>query len=90
MATLSELSVWMEGGGPQLVRPNTISVMQLLVPPFRCIPSHGVLGQSARQYLGQQFYLRVYTTSTSIGDEYPIPKKAILCGRVAGCRTRPL
>ncbi|KAI8022746.1 hypothetical protein LOK49_LG03G03860 [Camellia lanceoleosa] len=37
----------------------------------------------ARQYLGQQFYLRVYTTSQSIRDEYPIPKNALLCGRAA-------
>ncbi|XP_031130335.1 L-ascorbate oxidase homolog [Ipomoea triloba] len=44
----------------------------------------------ARQYLGQQFYLRVYTTSTSLRDEYPVPKNAILCGRAAGRRTRPL
>ncbi|KAB1201724.1 T-complex protein 1 subunit beta [Morella rubra] len=34
----------------------------------------------ARQYLGQQFYLRVYTASTSLRDEYPIPKNALLCG----------
>ncbi|KAG9144429.1 hypothetical protein Leryth_022936 [Lithospermum erythrorhizon] len=44
----------------------------------------------ARQYLGQQFYLRVYTSSTSLRDEYPIPKNALLCGRAAGRRTRPL
>ncbi|KAJ0983031.1 hypothetical protein J5N97_011286 [Dioscorea zingiberensis] len=44
----------------------------------------------ARQYLGQQFYLRVYTPSTSLRDEYPIPKNALLCGRAAGRRTRPL
>lgn len=44
----------------------------------------------ARQYLGQQLYLRVYTPSTSIRDEYPIPKNARLCGRAAGRRTRPL
>ncbi|KAK2398353.1 L-ascorbate oxidase protein [Trifolium repens] len=44
----------------------------------------------ARQYLGQQFYLRVYTTSTSLRDEYPIPKNALLCGRAAGRHTRPL
>ncbi|KAF3525516.1 hypothetical protein F2Q69_00051702 [Brassica cretica] len=44
----------------------------------------------ARQYLGQQFYLRVYTTSTSLRDEYPIPKNALLCGRASGRRTRPL
>ncbi|KAH9693670.1 multicopper oxidase [Citrus sinensis] len=35
----------------------------------------------ARQYLGQQFYLRVYTASTSLRDEYPIPKNARLCGK---------
>ncbi|KAK8512596.1 hypothetical protein V6N12_075168 [Hibiscus sabdariffa] len=44
----------------------------------------------ARQYLGQQFYLRVYTTSTSLRDEYLIPKNALLCGRARGRRTRPL
>ncbi|KAE8652032.1 hypothetical protein Csa_018735 [Cucumis sativus] len=44
----------------------------------------------ARQYLGQQFYLRVYTPSTSLRDEYPIPKNALLCGRATGRRTRPL
>ncbi|GKU98094.1 hypothetical protein SLEP1_g11141 [Rubroshorea leprosula] len=44
----------------------------------------------ARQYLGQQFYLRVYTASTSLRDEYPIPKNAILCGRASGRSTRPL
>lgn len=44
----------------------------------------------ARQYLGQQFYLRVYTSTTSLRDEYPIPKNARLCGRAAGRRTRPL
>lgn len=38
----------------------------------------------ARQYLGQQFYLRVYTSSQSVRDEYPIPKNAILCGRAKG------
>ncbi|KAL1190059.1 L-ascorbate oxidase-like protein [Cardamine amara subsp. amara] len=44
----------------------------------------------ARQYLGQQFYLRVYTPSTSLRDEYPVPKNALLCGRASGRRTRPL
>ncbi|KAF8022636.1 hypothetical protein BT93_F0218 [Corymbia citriodora subsp. variegata] len=43
-----------------------------------------------RQYLGQQFYLQVYTTSTSLRDEYPIPKNALLCGRASGRTTRPL
>ncbi|VAH45443.1 unnamed protein product [Triticum turgidum subsp. durum] len=43
----------------------------------------------ARQYLGQQFYLRVWTPSTSWRDEFPIPKNALLCGRAAGRRTRP-
>ncbi|KAL3634904.1 hypothetical protein CASFOL_021958 [Castilleja foliolosa] len=44
----------------------------------------------ARQYLGQQTYLRVYTTSSSLRDEYPIPRNALLCGRASGRRTRPL
>ncbi|KAF9621486.1 hypothetical protein IFM89_021790 [Coptis chinensis] len=44
----------------------------------------------ARQYLGQQFYLRVYSPVESIRDEYPIPRNARLCGRAAGRHTRPL
>ncbi|KAL3627461.1 hypothetical protein CASFOL_028824 [Castilleja foliolosa] len=44
----------------------------------------------ARQYLGQQFYLRVYTPSVSLRDELPIPRNALLCGRARGHRTRPL
>ncbi|KAE8736179.1 SKU5 similar 5 isoform 2 [Hibiscus syriacus] len=44
----------------------------------------------ARRYLGQQFYLRVFTTSTSLRDEYPIPKNALLCGWASGRITRPL
>ncbi|KAM7482793.1 hypothetical protein LguiB_007376 [Lonicera macranthoides] len=37
----------------------------------------------ARQYLGQQFYLRVYTPSKSVRDEYPIPDNALLCGQAS-------
>ncbi|CAA0835896.1 SKU5 similar 4 [Striga hermonthica] len=44
----------------------------------------------ARQYLGQQFYMRVYTPSKSFRDELPIPRNALLCGRARGHRTRPL
>ncbi|CAK9158552.1 unnamed protein product [Ilex paraguariensis] len=43
-----------------------------------------------RQYLGQQFYLRVYSPANSWRDEYPIPKNALLCGRASGRKTRPL
>lgn len=43
-----------------------------------------------RQYLGQQFYMRVYTNSRSWRDEYPIPKNALLCGRARGRHTRPM
>ncbi|OWM79812.1 L-ascorbate oxidase homolog [Punica granatum] len=38
----------------------------------------------ARQYLGQQFYLRVYSPANSWRDEYPIPSNALLCGRAIG------
>ncbi|KAJ3679373.1 hypothetical protein LUZ60_017384 [Juncus effusus] len=44
----------------------------------------------ARQYLGQQFYLRVYSPVNSWRDENPIPRNALLCGRASGRRTRPL
>ncbi|TQD74780.1 hypothetical protein C1H46_039670 [Malus baccata] len=43
-----------------------------------------------RQYLGQQFYLRVYSPAHSWRDEYPIPRNALLCGRARGRHTRPL
>ena len=36
-----------------------------------------------RRYLGQQFYLRVYTPSHSFRDELPIQDNALLCGRAA-------
>ncbi|XP_004487420.1 L-ascorbate oxidase homolog [Cicer arietinum] len=37
-----------------------------------------------RQYLGQQFYLRVYSSANSWRDEYPLPSNALLCGRAVG------
>lgn len=44
----------------------------------------------ARQYLGQQFYLRVYSPIGSYRDEYPIPRNARLCGRAHGRSRRHL
>ncbi|GJN26740.1 hypothetical protein PR202_gb14698 [Eleusine coracana subsp. coracana] len=41
----------------------------------------------ARRYLGQQFYLRVYTPTPSFRDENPIPDNALLCGRAAATTT---
>lgn len=38
----------------------------------------------ARQYLGQQFYLRVHSPANSLRDEYPIPGNVLLCGRAVG------
>ncbi|KAJ6841936.1 L-ascorbate oxidase-like protein [Iris pallida] len=38
----------------------------------------------ARQYLGQQFYMRVWTSQQSFANEYAIPPNALLCGRAAG------
>ncbi|XP_078441720.1 L-ascorbate oxidase homolog [Wolffia australiana] len=35
----------------------------------------------ARQYLGQQFYIRVWTPQQSLNNEYDIPPNALLCGR---------
>ncbi|KAG2716983.1 hypothetical protein I3843_03G153900 [Carya illinoinensis] len=43
-----------------------------------------------RQYLGQQFYLRVYSPANSWRDEYPIPSNALRCGRALGHSTRPV
>ncbi|KAF9597495.1 hypothetical protein IFM89_019022, partial [Coptis chinensis] len=42
----------------------------------------------ARQYLGQQFYLRVYSPAHSWRDEFPIPRNALLCGQASGRHTR--
>ncbi|MFQ6637575.1 hypothetical protein Gotur_013025 [Gossypium turneri] len=39
-----------------------------------------------RQYLGQQFYLRIFSTSNSWRDEYPIPRNALVCGQALGRR----
>ncbi|CAN6289548.1 unnamed protein product [Urochloa humidicola] len=44
----------------------------------------------ARRYLGQQFYLRVYTPSPSFRDELPIPDNALLCGRAAAANSSRL
>ncbi|XP_026437605.1 L-ascorbate oxidase homolog [Papaver somniferum] len=38
----------------------------------------------ARQYLGQQFYFRVWTEIQSFRNEYDIPENALLCGKAAG------
>lgn len=44
----------------------------------------------ARQYLGQQFYLRVYSPTNSWRDEYPIPSNALRCGKAVGHYNRAL
>ncbi|XP_020085801.1 L-ascorbate oxidase homolog [Ananas comosus] len=38
----------------------------------------------ARQYLGQQFYFRVWTPQKSYSNEYDIPPNTLLCGKAAG------
>ncbi|KAJ4812500.1 SKU5 similar 17 [Rhynchospora pubera] len=35
----------------------------------------------ARQYLGQQFYFRVWTQQQSLANEYTIPSNALRCGK---------
>ncbi|PON33667.1 Copper-resistance protein [Parasponia andersonii] len=40
----------------------------------------------ARQYLGQQFYLRVFGNVNSTRDEYRIPPNALKCGRAIGLK----
>ncbi|KAK1301178.1 hypothetical protein QJS10_CPB13g00191 [Acorus calamus] len=37
-----------------------------------------------RQYLGQQFYLRVWSPTQSFFTEYNIPSNALLCGKARG------
>ncbi|KAI3880665.1 hypothetical protein MKX03_008076 [Papaver bracteatum] len=43
----------------------------------------------ARQYLGQQFYFRVWTEIQSFRNEYDIPQNALLCGKAAGRKIKP-
>ncbi|KAM0846272.1 hypothetical protein ACQ4PT_055763 [Festuca glaucescens] len=42
-----------------------------------------------RRYLGQQFYLRVYTPTHSFRDELPIPDNALLCGQATNSSGLP-
>lgn len=37
-----------------------------------------------RRYLGQQFYLRVFTPIHSLANEYDIPSNVLLCGQAVG------
>ncbi|XP_020216553.1 L-ascorbate oxidase homolog [Cajanus cajan] len=37
-----------------------------------------------RQYLGQQFYLRVWNAQHSLANEYDIPNNVLLCGKAVG------
>ncbi|OIV94745.1 hypothetical protein TanjilG_12958 [Lupinus angustifolius] len=37
-----------------------------------------------RQYLGQQFYLRVWNAQQNLANEYDIPHNALLCGKAIG------
>lgn len=37
-----------------------------------------------RQYLGQQFYVRVFNPIRSLANEYDIPSNVLLCGKAAG------
>ncbi|XP_008792598.2 L-ascorbate oxidase homolog [Phoenix dactylifera] len=39
-----------------------------------------------RQYLGQQFYNRVWTLEKSFSNEYDIPSNALRCGKAVGFR----
>ncbi|XP_047334570.1 L-ascorbate oxidase homolog [Impatiens glandulifera] len=39
-----------------------------------------------RQYLGQQFYLRVYNPIQNLANEYDIPTNMLLCGKALGRR----
>ncbi|CAA7048654.1 unnamed protein product [Microthlaspi erraticum] len=43
----------------------------------------------ARQYLGQQFYLRVYSPVPSLRDEYLLPNNVFLCGRASNRHITP-
>lgn len=40
-----------------------------------------------RQYLGQQFYLRVHNPVQSLANEYDIPSNALRCGKAIGRRS---
>ncbi|OIW10968.1 hypothetical protein TanjilG_22775 [Lupinus angustifolius] len=42
-----------------------------------------------RQYLGQQFYLRVWNAQQNLANEYDIPHNALLCGKAIGHHHHP-
>lgn len=64
------------------VYPNSWTALYM---PLDNVGMWNVRSQNwARQYLGQQFYLRVYSPANSWRDEYPIPTNALLCGRAIG------
>ncbi|KAE8696217.1 hypothetical protein F3Y22_tig00110676pilonHSYRG00227 [Hibiscus syriacus] len=42
--------------------------------------------QWGRQYLGQQFYLRVFDPVRSLSNEYDVPSNVLLCGKAVGIR----
>ncbi|XAR73950.1 L-ascorbate oxidase [Bertholletia excelsa] len=37
-----------------------------------------------RQYLGQQFYLRVFSPTESLANEYDLPSNVLVCGKAIG------
>ncbi|KAK1323258.1 Monocopper oxidase-like protein SKS1 [Acorus calamus] len=37
-----------------------------------------------RQYLGQQFYIKIWNSEKSYRTEYDIPTNALLCGKAVG------
>ncbi|KDO79343.1 hypothetical protein CISIN_1g0092421mg, partial [Citrus sinensis] len=37
-----------------------------------------------RQYLGQQFYLKVWNAVHSLANEYDIPSNILVCGKAVG------
>ncbi|CAN1770990.1 L-ascorbate oxidase homolog [Linum perenne] len=43
-----------------------------------------------RQYLGEQFYLRVFTDSNSLRDEYLMPEHSLLCGKAKDKKIKPI
>ncbi|BBG99988.1 SKU5 similar 5 [Prunus dulcis] len=91
VGTCKQIKIQFEGHDFSLHRSGISNSWTAIYMPLDNVGMWNVRSENwARQYLGQQFYLRVYSPANSWRDEYPIPRNALLCGRALGRRTRPL
>ncbi|KAF5198420.1 L-ascorbate oxidase-like protein, partial [Thalictrum thalictroides] len=86
--------IWTPGSRQQYNLEDAISRSTVQVYPHSWTAVHVALDNVGmwslrseiwtRSYLGQQFYLRVYSPVASTRDENTIPSNVLLCGRAIG------